>query len=210
MKLLSTKIAIVLGAAALASGCGGGGGSAESTPTQPVTVNAAPTISSIASQTIDEGGATDVLAFTIGDAETSADALSVSVSSSNGTLVQADGFEMTGTGSSRALTIYPAVEQSGTSTITIAVRDGGGAVTSGKFELTVTPLLSADFSGWFRTTVLPRELTSNPVGEAAEEGQALPQVEDINRIKVRDDTAGDPTYYDDLIPPEPPEEPDPA
>jgi len=202
MKLLSTNIAIVLGTAALAAGCGGGGGSSESTPTQPLTVNAAPTISSIASQTIDEGSATDVLAFTIADAETSADSLTVSVSSSNGSLVQASGFEMTGTGGSRALTIFPAAEQSGTSTITIAVRDGGGAVTNGKFELTVTPLLRAEFSGWFRNTVLPRELTANPVGEAAEEGQALPQVEDINRIKVQDDTAGDPAYYDDLIPPE--------
>ena len=208
MKLLSTKIAIVLGTAALAAGCGGGGGSMESTPspTPPVQVNAAPTISSIANQSIDEGGATDVLAFTIGDAETSPDALTVSVSSSNGSLVLADGFEMSGTGSGRAMTIYPAAEQSGASTITIAVRDGAGAVTSSKFDLTVVPLLRAEFSGWVRSTALPRERNANPVGEAAEEGQALPQVEDINRIKVQDDAAS----FDDLIPPEEPEEPDPA
>lgn len=206
MNLMSTKIALVLGTAVLAAGCGGGGGgSMESTPTTPVTVNAAPTISSIASQSIDEGAATDVLAFTIGDAETSAAALTLSVSSSNGTLVQADGFEMAGSGGSRTLTIYPAAGQSGSSTITIAVRDGGG-VTSGKFELTVTPLLRAQFSGWFRNTVLPRELSANPVGEAAVEGQPLPQVEDINRIRVQDHTAGNPAYYDDLIPPEEPDE----
>ena len=206
MKLTSTKIAIALGTAALASGCSGGGGSEESMQTPPAAQNVAPTISSIASQTIDEGGATDALAFTIGDAETPADALTVSVSSSNGSMVAADGFEMTGSGSGRSLTIFPAAEQSGTATITIAVRDGGGAITSSKFDLTVTPLLRAQFSGWFRGTVLPRELTANPVGEAVEEGQPLPQVEDINRIKVQDDTAGDPAYYDDLIPPEEPDE----
>jgi Bacterial Ig domain len=199
---LTTKIAIALGTAALAAGCSGGGGSAESMQTPPVAANSAPTVSSIANQTIDEGGATNVLSFTIGDAETSADALSVSVSSSNSSMVPADGIEMTGSGSSRSLTIFPAAEQSGTATITVAVRDGGGATTSSKFDLTVTPLLGAQFSGWLRTTVLPRELTANPVGEAAEEGQSLPQVEDINRIKVQDDAAS----FDDLIPPEEPDE----
>lgn len=205
MKLTSTKIAVVLSSAVLAAGCSGGGGSPEPAP-PPAPVNAAPTISAIADQTIDEGGATDVLAFAIGDAETSPDALSVSVSSSNSSVVQADGFELTGTDSSRALMIFPAAEQSGAATITIAVRDAAGAVTSSKFELTVAPLLRAQFSGWFRGTVLPRELAANPVGEAVEEGQPLPQVEDINRIRIQDDTVGDPAAYDDLIPPEDPEE----
>ena len=104
------------------------------------------------------------------------------------------------------LMIFPAAEQSGTATITIAVRDAGGAVTNSEFELTVTPLLRAQFSGWFRGTVLPRELTSNPVGEPVEEGQPLPQVEDINRIRIEDDTARNPAAYDDLIPTEEPEE----
>jgi hypothetical protein len=202
MKLTPTKVAIVLGTAALAAGCGGGGGSPESTPTVPMPVNAAPTISSIASQTIDEGSATDVLAFTIGDAETAPDALTISVSSSNGSLVQADGLEMTGTGSNRALTIFPAEEQSGASTITISVRDSGGATSSSKFELTVAPLLRAQFSEWFRGTVLPNDPTGDPVGEPAEGGQALPQVQDINRIRIRDDAAS----FDDLIPPEEPDE----
>ena len=87
MKLTATKIAIVLGTASLAAGCSGGGGSAESMPTPPAAANSAPTISSIANQTIDEGDATSVLAFTVGDAETSADALTVSVSSSNGSML---------------------------------------------------------------------------------------------------------------------------
>jgi hypothetical protein len=204
MKLTSTRIAIVLGTAALVAGCGGGGGSSEPTPAPPqVPVNAAPTISAIAAQTIDEDGATDALAFTIGDAETSPDALSVSVSSSN-SIVQADGLELIGGGSSRALTIFPVAEQSGNATITIAVRDAAGAVTNSNFELTVRPLLRAKFSEWVRATVLPRALTANPVGEATQDGQPLPQVEDINRIKVQDDAAS----FDDLIPPEEPEEPE--
>lgn len=206
MKLIATKIAIVLSTAAVAAGCSGGGGSSESMPTPLAAANSAPTISSIANQTIDEGGATDVLAFTIGDAETSADALTVSVSSSNGGMLPADAFETTGSGSSRALTIFPAAEQSGVATVTIAVRDAGGATSSSKFDLRVTPLLRAQFSGWFREVPLPRALNANPVGEAAEEGQPLPQVEDLNRIKIQDDTAGNPAAYDDLIPSEEPDE----
>jgi hypothetical protein len=206
MKLIATKLALVLGTAALAAACSGGGGSSESTPTPPAAVNSAPTISSIAGQTIDEGDASNALAFTIGDAETSADALTVSVSSSNGSMLPADAFEITGSGSSRALTIFPAADQSGSATVTIAVRDGAGATSSSKFDLTVTPLLRAQFSGWFRDVPLPRALNSNPVGEAAEDGQPLPQVEDINRIKLQDDTAGNPAAYDDLIPAEEPDE----
>src|SRR5262245_42119031 len=202
MKLTSTRIAIALGAAALAGCGGGGGGGSEEMRTPPAAANVAPTISAIGNQSIDEGGATDALGFTINDAETAADALTVSVSSSNSGMLPADAFEMTGSGSSRSLMIFPAAEQSGSATITIAVRDGGGAITNSKFDLSVTPLLRAQFSGWLRTTVLPRELSANPVGEAAEDGQSLPQVEDINRIKVQDDAAS----FDDLIPPEEPDE----
>jgi len=206
MKLLATKIAIVLGTAALAAGCSGGGGSSESMPTPPAASNSAPTISAIANQTIDEGDSTQVLAFTVRDAETSADALMVSVSSSNDSMLPANAFEMTGSGSSRSVMVFPAAEQSGAATITVAVRDAGGVTSSSKFDLTVTPLLRAQFSGWFRDVPLPRAANANPVGETAEEGQALPQVEDLNRIKIQDDTAGDPAAYDDLIPTEEPDE----
>ena len=120
----------------------------------------------------------------------------------SGSLVQASDLEMTGSGSNRALTIFPAAEQSGASTITISVRDGGGATSTSKFDLTVVPLLSAQFSEWFRGTVLPNDPTGDPIGEPAEDGQALPQVRDLNRIRVQDDAVS----FDDLIPPEPPDE----
>jgi hypothetical protein len=206
MKLISRNISLALAAAALVAGCSGGGGGGEEEPTPTVPVNAAPTISAFADQTIDEGTETAPMSFTVGDAETAAGALTVSVSSSNGSIVPDSAIELTGSGAARSLMIFPAVEQSGTATITVAVRDADGAQASSKFELTVSPLLRAQFSGWLRGTVLSRELESNPVGEPAEEGQSLPQIEDINRLKPEDDTAGDPAAYDDLIPVEEPEE----
>ena len=206
MKLISRNISLALAAAALVAGCSGGGGGEEESSSPTLPVNAAPTISSFADQTIDEGTETTPMSFTIGDAETAAGALTVSVSSSNGSIVPDSAIELTGSGAARTLMIFPAAEQSGTATITVAVRDAGGAQASSKFELTVAPLLRAQFSGWLRGTVLSRELESNPVGETAEEGQSLPQIEDINRLKPEDDTAADPAAYDDLIPVEEPEE----
>lgn len=204
MKLTSRNISLALAAAALAAGCSGGGGGEESPSARPV--NAAPTISAFADQTIDEGTATAPMSFTVGDAETASEALTVSVSTSNSSVVPDSAIELIGSGATRSLMIFPAAEQSGSATITVAVRDADGTQTTGKFELTVTPLLRAQFSGWVRGTVLSRELESNPVGEPAEEGQPLPQIEDINRLKPQDDTAGDPAAFDDLIPLEEPVE----
>lgn len=203
MKLTSTKITLVLSAAVLTAGCGGGSGGGSEPPAGPA--NAAPTISEFASQTIEEGTETGALAFTIDDAETPAESLSVSVSSSDPNLAPDDGIEVTGSGAKRAVAVFPAAERSGVATITVLVRDAGGAQASSSFELNVRPLLRAEFSGWLRGTVLPREPNSNPVGEPAEDGQPLPQIEDLRRIKIQDDTASDPAAYDDLIPPQQPE-----
>jgi len=120
-------------------------------PTPPAAANAAPTISSIASQTIDEGGATDALAFTIGDAETPADALTVSVSSSNGSMVAADGFEMTG---SAYLTDGFQVSLNGSLTDT-HLKDDTPALSGGKAgdALPFTPEWSASLNANYEWSV---------------------------------------------------------
>src|SRR5262249_7531363 len=81
-------------------------------------VNTPPTISSIANQTINEDGATSAIAFTIGDAETSASGLTVAGSSSNTTLVPNANISLGGSGASRTVTVTPSANQFGTATIT--------------------------------------------------------------------------------------------
>ncbi|MBI3191041.1 MAG: fibronectin type III domain-containing protein, partial [Pedosphaera parvula] len=92
--------------------------------TPPVASNSAPTISNIANQSINAGSGTNALAFTVGDAETSAGSLTVTASSSNPALVSSAGLTLGGSGSSRTLVFTPATGTSGTATITVRVSDG--------------------------------------------------------------------------------------
>jgi hypothetical protein len=98
--------------------------------------NSAPTISDIAAQTINEGGSTGAIAFTIGDTQTAAASLTLSGSSSNTTLVPNANIVFGGSGANRTVTVTPASSQSGTATITVTVSDGS-LTGSDTFLLTV-------------------------------------------------------------------------
>jgi hypothetical protein len=105
-------------------------------------VNAVPTISDIADQTVNEDGNTGALAFTIGDFETTAASLTVTRSSSNTTLVPTANIVLGGSGASRTVTVTPAANQSGSATITVTVSDGTATV-SDTFNLTVNAVNDA-------------------------------------------------------------------
>jgi formylglycine-generating enzyme required for sulfatase activity len=107
-----------------------------SSVTVTVLPNTAPTISDIAAQSINAGGNTGALAFTIGDAQTAASSLTLSGSSSNTTLVPNASIVFGGSGASRTVTVTPASSQSGTATITVTVSDGS-LTASDTFALTV-------------------------------------------------------------------------
>lgn len=99
--------------------------------------NNAPTISNIADTATNEDTATGAIAFTVGDVETAAGSLTVSGSSSNTTLVPNANIVFGGSGTSRTVTVTPALNQSGTATITVPVSDGSLTATD-TFVLTVT------------------------------------------------------------------------
>ena len=71
-----------------------------------------------------QGMATDPIWFTVGDAETIASALTVSVASSNQTLVPTTNCVLGQSGVQRILTVQPAASQWGVAPITVAVSDG--------------------------------------------------------------------------------------
>ena len=99
-------------------------------------VNDPPTISDITDKATNEDKSTGAIAFTIGDAETPAASLTVTGSSSDQTLVPNGNLVFGGSGTSRNVTITPAAELSGTSTITVTVSDGTNTATD-TFVLTV-------------------------------------------------------------------------
>ena len=106
-------------------------------PTLPT--NTAPTITTIANQTVVVGTTTiGPLAFTVGDAETAAGNLTVSGTSSNLTLLPAANLSLGGIGSARTITITPATGQTGTATVTLTVFDGALTAKT-TFTITVIP-----------------------------------------------------------------------
>jgi hypothetical protein len=199
MKFATLKWPIVACAlATAATGCGGGGGG--STPAVPPPVNAMPTVSSVASQSIDENGYTDFLAFTVGDAETDASQLRVAASSSNSALIPPDGLSLAGAGTDRMLIVTPTADQSGTASVTLTVTDGAGGSASTTFDIAVNPLYRAEFAPWMRAYVANRDAETEPLGAIPDSG-TLTDVENIVRIKFSDATENDISAYNDLLPP---------
>lgn len=116
----------------------------ESLPSNEVSVtvappggNTAPTISNIADQTINEDASTAAVAFTIGDGETAAGSLTITGYSSNLALVPNTNIVFGGSGVSRTVTVTPAANQNGTTTIMVTLSDGA-LTANDTFILTVT------------------------------------------------------------------------
>ncbi len=104
-----------------------------------VTVGA-PSISGIADQTTPTNTPTAAIPFTVNDAETPNN-LTVTGTSSNPTLIQNSDIAVSGTGTSRTVTITPEPDQAGLATITLTVSDPGGLTASTTFNITVFPRL---------------------------------------------------------------------
>ncbi len=88
-------------------------------------VNDTPTISSLANQTIAEGGNTGALAFTITDVDSTVDCSNVTGVSSNTTLIPNANVVIGGTAPNCTVTATATGGQSGTSTITLTHTDTG-------------------------------------------------------------------------------------
>lgn len=85
---------------------------------------AAPTITAIANQTIDEDGTTGAVAFTLGDTDTPIANLILTTNSSDPAVVPQGNVVLGGSGTSRTVTVTPAANAFGSSTITVTVSDG--------------------------------------------------------------------------------------
>jgi len=101
-----------------------------------VRVNDAPTITTVANQTVALGGATAVLPFTVADKETAAASLKVTAASSNLAVVPAANIALGGSGANRTIKVTALAGKTGSATITLTVSDGSLTATS-KFTVTV-------------------------------------------------------------------------
>jgi hypothetical protein len=97
-----------------------------------------PTISAVADQSAFTGVTVGPLAFTVGDAETAAAQLVVTVTSSNTSLVPVTAVTVGGSGANRTVTVTSTAGLTGSAVVTLTVWDGGGASAAESFILTVT------------------------------------------------------------------------
>lgn len=105
-------------------------------------LNNNPRISDLIDTSTNEDIATSPILFSIGDVETDVNSLTLSAISSNTALVPNANIVFGGSGANRTITITPAANQFGTTTITVAVSDGTTSA-SGTFNLTVNAVNDA-------------------------------------------------------------------
>ena len=103
-----------------------------------VVPNTPPTISDVVDQQTTTNTPTAAIPLTIADGETAATLMTLTGRSSNTTLVPNGNIVFGGSGANRTITIIPAVNQIGTTIITITVNDGNNGSASDTFLLTVS------------------------------------------------------------------------
>ena len=127
-----TSLAL-LATAAVVTACGGGGGSGSRAAPTP---NAAPVISAIPAQTINQDTPTQALAFTVSD-DGGIGAVKVLVSSEDSTLFPPNGLALGGSGANRTVTVTPAEDATGSARVSVTAIDAQGNTTSSIFPVTV-------------------------------------------------------------------------
>jgi hypothetical protein len=129
----STPLALLATAAAVTA-CGGGGGGSGAAPTPQ---NTAPVLSPIAAQTVNQDTPTPALAFTVSD-DRGVGSVVVSVSASDKTLLPAYGLTLGGSGANRTVTVTPAEDATGMTTVAVTAVDSQGLSATVTFPVTVT------------------------------------------------------------------------
>lgn len=121
----------LLATAVLVTGCGGGSG-AVSAPQ-----NMAPILSPLLAQTVNQDTSTPALAFTVQD-DGGVDSVTLSVSSSDATLLPAYGLALGGSGGTRTITVTPAEDATGSANVTVTAMDAQNKTASISFPVTVS------------------------------------------------------------------------
>ncbi|KPA10280.1 hypothetical protein MHK_009515, partial [Candidatus Magnetomorum sp. HK-1] len=106
-------------------------------------VNYYPIISSISGQTINENSSIDTITFNASDIETSPCSLSMTITSSDQSLIPDGNISSACSSGLYTLTITPASDQNGTSTITVLVTDDTGLTVSSVFSVNVDSVNNA-------------------------------------------------------------------
>ena len=110
--------------------------------------NDLPTISDISDQSTYINTGINDISFTINDTDNSVDSLVLAATSSNQDVLPVGNITFGGTGINRTVSILPAGDKQGTSTVVVTVNDGTDSI-SGSFILSVVPqdIINGDIDG---------------------------------------------------------------
>lgn len=180
-KKLGATVVAVLTAAGLAA-CGGGGGYGGGNSPPPA-AKQAPTIVGLANQTLPQDTSTPVLTFQVGDADSGVNAVTVTATSSDPTIVPAAGIVLGGSGANRTLQITPAPEAFGNATITIRAVDPDGLFAQQMIGVTVNGVFVS--------------FTSTVISAFGDSENAEPRT--LRGFTFTQDADDDPTAFDQLL-----------
>jgi autotransporter-associated beta strand protein len=121
-----------------------------------------PAISSILDQFMREDTTSPPISFTISDPDTPLDNLVVTATSTNTTLVPNANLFLGGSGANRTLTIQPAANQNGSSTISVSVTDGTFTA-SVAFLLNVREDNTAPYLSTFSSLTIAEDASTGPI-----------------------------------------------
>jgi len=127
-----------------------------------VAVNTAPTISDIANRSMDNATGTGPIAFVVGDAQSSAAALTVSGSSTNPGLISTNDIVFGGSGANRTITLLQTASRVGTATITVTVSDGA-LTAADSFVVTVNAVNQAPTVSAISARSMDANTSSGPI-----------------------------------------------
>ncbi len=165
--------------------------------------NTPPTFSSIPDQVIYSNTSSNPLNFTISDTQTPLSQLNVVVESSNPTLVPVSGVVLNGSGKNRTVTVTPAANQVGTTTIKLSAVDGLNARGSISFTVTVVSgRIPPTISDLIQTQPPPPSVQFLTIEDAGQHALALRGITDADgntqplRVTA---TTSDPNLIQDLF-----------
>ncbi|HET9862801.1 MAG TPA: hypothetical protein VFP37_05120 [Steroidobacteraceae bacterium] len=124
----------VLAAIALAVAACSSSGDRPASPPPPM--NSAPAVSQIGDQSTDQD-TTIAIDFGVDDRESGADALTISAAVDGSTLFPEDGVVLSGSGTTRSLTLTPLEAATGTASVVVRVADPEGLATTRTFNVAV-------------------------------------------------------------------------
>jgi hypothetical protein len=146
---LSLAVLAVL-SAGLMTACGGGGGYGGGNSPPPA--GQAPTIVGLADQSLAQDTSTPVLNFTVSDADSDTDSVTLTATTSDESIIPAAGIVLGGSGPSRTLQITPAPEMFGDATVTIRAVDPDGLAAQQAIRITANGVFvsfTATVNDWF-------------------------------------------------------------